>query len=54
VGSDGSENGQSNGVKSLAVDAQDNVYVADLGNKRIQVFDSTATSNQVSATSARR
>ena len=38
-GSTGSENGQFNGVKSLAVDAQDNVYVADLGNKRIQVFD---------------
>jgi len=26
-------------VKSLAVDAQGNVYVADVGNKRIQVFD---------------
>jgi len=39
-GSTGSENGQFNGVKSLAVDAQDNIYVADLGNKRIQVFDS--------------
>src|SRR5262245_2961321 len=39
-GSTGSENGQFNGVKSLAVDAQDNVYVADIGNKRIQVFDS--------------
>jgi hypothetical protein len=38
-GSTGSENGQFNGVKSLVVDAQDNVYVADLGNKRIQVFD---------------
>jgi sugar lactone lactonase YvrE len=39
-GSTGSGNGQFNGVKSLAVDAQDNIYVADLGNKRIQVFDS--------------
>jgi len=38
-GSTGSENGQFNGVKSLAVDAQGNVYVADVGNKRIQVFD---------------
>ena len=38
-GSTGSENGQFNGVKSLAIDAQDNVYVADIGNKRIQVFD---------------
>ena len=26
-------------MKSLAVDAQGNVYVADAGNKRIQVFD---------------
>ena len=31
--------GQFNGVKALAVDAQGNVYVADAGNKRIQVFD---------------
>jgi len=27
-------------VKSLAVDSQGNVYVADVGNKRIQIFDS--------------
>ena len=38
-GSTGSDNGQFMGVKSLAVDAQGNVYVADAGNKRIQVFD---------------
>lgn len=38
-GSTGSEPGQFNGVKALAVDAQGNVYVADAGNKRIQVFD---------------
>jgi hypothetical protein len=38
-GSTGAENGQFMGVKSLAVDAQGNVYVADAGNKRIQVFD---------------
>ena len=38
-GSTGAENGQFTGVKSLAVDAQGNVYVADAGNKRIQVFD---------------
>ena len=38
-GSTGAENGQFAGVKSLAVDAQGNVYVADAGNKRIQVFD---------------
>jgi hypothetical protein len=35
----GAENGQFNGVKSLAIDNQGNVYVADAGNKRIQVFD---------------
>lgn len=38
-GSTGSEPGQFSGVKALAVDAQGNVYAADLGNKRIQVFD---------------
>ena len=38
-GSTGSGPGQFNGVKALAIDAQDNVYVADIGNKRIQVFD---------------
>jgi hypothetical protein len=38
-GSTGSENAQFTGVKSLAIDAQGNVYVADAGNKRIQVFD---------------
>jgi NHL repeat len=42
-GSTGSENGQFNGVKALAVDAGDNVYVADIGNKRIQVFDAEGT-----------
>ena len=42
-GSTGSENGQFTGVKSLAVDAQGNVYVADVGNKRIQVFDADGT-----------
>jgi hypothetical protein len=30
-------------VKALAIDAQDNVYVADIGNRRIQVFDSSGT-----------
>jgi len=38
-GSTGAENGQFNGLKSLAIDAQGNVYVADVGNKRVQVFD---------------
>jgi hypothetical protein len=38
-GSTGSGPGQFNGVKSIAIDAQGNVYVADVGNKRIQIFD---------------
>ena len=38
-GSTGKGPGQFDGVKALAVDAQGNVYAADLGNKRIQVFD---------------
>ncbi len=42
-GSTGTGQGQFNGVKALAVDAQGNVYVADAGNKRIQVFDGTGT-----------
>ena len=42
-GSTGSGQGQFSGVKALAVDAQGNVYVADMGNKRVQVFDSEGT-----------
>ena len=42
-GSTGEEPGQFRGVKSLAIDAQGNVYVADIGNKRIQVFDAEGT-----------
>ena len=38
-GSTGSGTGQFLGVKAIAIDAHDNVYVADAGNKRIQVFD---------------
>jgi hypothetical protein len=38
-GSTGSGQGQFNGVKALAIDSQGNVYVADAGNKRIEVFD---------------
>ena len=38
-GQTGSENGQFTGVRSMAIDAQGNLYVADSGNKRIQVFD---------------
>jgi NHL repeat len=40
-GSKGSEPGQfGTSARAIAVDAQGNVYVADSGNKRIQVFDS--------------
>jgi NHL repeat len=43
-GSKGSEPGQfGSSVRAIAVDAQNNVYVADSGNKRIQVFDSNGT-----------
>jgi DNA-binding beta-propeller fold protein YncE len=38
-GSTGARQGQFAGAKAIVIDAQDNVYVADLGNKRIQVFD---------------
>ena len=38
-GSTGTEAGQFNGVKGLAIDRQGNVYAADMRNKRIQVFD---------------
>jgi DNA-binding beta-propeller fold protein YncE len=39
-GQAGSEPGQFNTPHSIAVDAQDHIYVADRGNRRIQVFDS--------------
>jgi len=35
----GTEPGQFNTPHSLATDSKGNVYVADLGNQRIQVFD---------------
>jgi len=38
-GTTGTGPGQFNGVKAIAVDAEGQVYVADAGNKRIQVFD---------------
>ena len=38
-GSKGSEQGKFDKLTSVAVDAQGNVYGADRGNKRIQVFD---------------
>lgn len=42
-GARGSENGQFNSLRGIALDAQGNVYVADAGNKRIQVFDGDGT-----------
>jgi hypothetical protein len=39
----GSEPGQFNSLHGIALDAQGNVYVADAGNKRIQVFDGNGT-----------
>jgi DNA-binding beta-propeller fold protein YncE len=39
-GSKGTEPGQFAAARAIAIDAQNNVYVADSGNKRIQVFDS--------------
>jgi DNA-binding beta-propeller fold protein YncE len=38
-GSLGSATGQFNSLRGIAIDAQGNVYAADAGNKRIQVFD---------------
>jgi sugar lactone lactonase YvrE len=38
-GSRGAQSGQFDTLSSLATDAQGNVYAADRGNKRIQVFD---------------
>lgn len=38
-GKKGTANGEFANVRSIAVDGQGNVYVADGGNKRIQVFD---------------
>ena len=42
-GARGSEPGQFNSLHGIALDAQGNVYVADAGNKRIQVFDGDGT-----------
>jgi len=38
-GQTGSAQGQFNGVRGIASDASGNIYVADAGNQRIQVFD---------------
>jgi DNA-binding beta-propeller fold protein YncE len=42
-GATGSEPGRFNGVKALVIDAQDRVYAAAAGNRRIQVFDADGT-----------
>lgn len=42
-GSRGSAPGQFNIVHGIAIDAQGNVYVADEGNRRVQVFDGNGT-----------
>jgi hypothetical protein len=42
-GSTGSANGQFNGIRGLVSDAAGNLYVADAGNKRIQVLDGEGT-----------
>lgn len=42
-GEPGDKPGQFDTPHSLAVDAQDNIYVADRGNHRIQVFDGDGT-----------
>ena len=39
----GTAPGQFNSLRGIALDAQGNVYVADAGNKRIQVFDGDGT-----------
>jgi len=40
-GSYGAERGQFNTLHSIAIDARDRVYVADRGNRRIQVLDTS-------------
>jgi DNA-binding beta-propeller fold protein YncE len=42
-GKKGTGTGEFGNVRSIAVDAQGNVYAADGGNKRIQVFDNNGT-----------
>jgi DNA-binding beta-propeller fold protein YncE len=42
-GAKGTANGMFGSVNSIVVDAQGNVYAADAGNKRIQVFDNNGT-----------
>ena len=53
-GSKGTDNDKFAGVDSLQVDAQGNVYAADSGNHRIQVFDNNGTFKTTSASWAPR
>ena len=46
MGKSGSGDGQFNGPMGLTVDPSGDVYVVDIGNKRVQVF---APSNQTTA-----
>jgi hypothetical protein len=40
LGAEGNGPGQFAGIHGLQIDARDNLYVADYGNRRIQVLDS--------------
>src|SRR5262249_25446260 len=42
-GQTGSAQGQFSQIRGIAADAASNIYVADAGNKRIQVFDGEGT-----------
>ena len=42
-GQRGTDAGQFNSLRGIALDTQGNVYVADAGNRRIQVFDGNGT-----------
>jgi hypothetical protein len=53
-GSRGSEPGQFNIVHGIAIDAQNNVYVGDEGNKRVQVFDADGTFKRADSGQAER
>ena len=43
IGSEGSELGQLLHPTAVAIASNDDIYVADMGNKRIQIFDSSGT-----------